>query len=788
MTLLLAKFNNKLININDYGNEMKGNIHCNCCDEIMIAKKGNRKIHHFAHKTKINCDEWYHTHKTEWHLLWQNICKDKYKEFVIKKDDVKHIADIYDETNNRIIEIQHSQISDNDISKREEFYDNMVWIIDLIDKCKISIIFVNCVIVHSSKTDCFSMNKPVFFDTQYGILKLLAPMNTGYCVCEFVDIKIFLETYFALILCDTVTNTTTKIKTNHKEKINMATSLEINYKKTEKNMIFEGLDFNDKKLRGKYSLENNSGILEHLGFVCNTKEKKWKIDNAMIRFSTKDVIAMKKIDNEINSIINDICLEYDENKLKEILKCQNKNKVIEKIFVILQSNVPIHSATCCENYCKIASYILNISKIDIGEQKRKILATILEEKCKDFKNFKTQIEHKRTNIVEKCAIDILLCGGYYNNNCNISNIIINSSVKYGIDKIFDFNLKLLETINKDGVLSEYKDIFIKYLEENTTEKILEYDGRNLEENTTEKILEYDSRNLESECDTHNNCKIELCESDCESNCESECESEHKLLKCKKCNGDLSQSVYVDITADICYNCCPKNNPNILILEDDIDHEKNGNRWIYILKKENSFVKIGITNLLYKKLGNNNCTLVAIYKTNIMNQFVNYNRLTTKNNNNFVLKNLEKFGNNYALEKSDGLYGVINSLMLNNKNIWKNTSINGREYEPNKEYISNDSYMRNLPLCKCGYPCDIKKDNNKNCLFFRCAKKNMWDSLKQFNVDMSACNFYKVYDKDRIILNENLKSDKKVINNITCDIFRNVVDDEEDEKPKKISKK
>lgn len=320
MTLLLAKFDNKLININDYKIEMKGKIHCNCCDEILTAKKGETKIHHFAHKSKENCDEWYHKHKTEWHLLWQNICDDNFKEFVIKNNDVKHIADIYDKKNKTVIEIQHSSISYSDIKKRELFYGNMIWIMDLIDKCKVSVICQNCVIIHANKTNCFNMEKPVFFDTQYGILKLLTPLNTGYCVCEIMDTKIFLDMYFSYVLCDVVDDAVKKIKTNHKEKINDVQSLEINYKKIKDVIVFEGIDFNNKKLKGKYSLENNSGILDHLGFVCHPKEQRWKISNKLLRPNEKDMT-----DDKHDAIINDIYSCYDEHKLEKILSSQYKN-------------------------------------------------------------------------------------------------------------------------------------------------------------------------------------------------------------------------------------------------------------------------------------------------------------------------------------------------------------------------------------------------------------------------------------------------------------------------------
>jgi hypothetical protein len=46
------------------------------------------------------------------------------------KDGVKHIADIFNSDKNLVIEIQHSNITPVKIKEREDFYDNMIWLID----------------------------------------------------------------------------------------------------------------------------------------------------------------------------------------------------------------------------------------------------------------------------------------------------------------------------------------------------------------------------------------------------------------------------------------------------------------------------------------------------------------------------------------------------------------------------------------------------------------------------------------------------------------------------------
>ena len=66
-------------------------------------------------------------------------------------------------------------------------------------------------------------------------------------------------------------------------------------------------------------------------------------------------------------------------------------------------------------------------------------------------------------------------------------------------------------------------------------------------------------------------------------------------------------------------------------------------------------------------------------------------------------------------------------------------------------ISNP-LVNNLPLCKCGIPCDISKKDKTNNLYFRCAKKNMWDESKElFEITEEACNFYMEYTFDKKLI-------------------------------------
>lgn len=103
---------------------------CQSCGAEMIAKCGEFKINHWAHKKIRQCDIWWET-ETEWHREWKGNFPSKWQE-VIQFDSFtneKHIADIRTD-NGLVIEFQHSHINPVERRQREDFYKNMIWIVD----------------------------------------------------------------------------------------------------------------------------------------------------------------------------------------------------------------------------------------------------------------------------------------------------------------------------------------------------------------------------------------------------------------------------------------------------------------------------------------------------------------------------------------------------------------------------------------------------------------------------------------------------------------------------------
>ena len=103
---------------------------CECCESEMIAKCGNRRIKHWAHKSKVRCDPW-REGETDWHKMWKNLFCPDWQEIVHKDPATgeKHIADIKTDKG-FVIELQHSPIKPDEIKSREGFYKNMVWVVD----------------------------------------------------------------------------------------------------------------------------------------------------------------------------------------------------------------------------------------------------------------------------------------------------------------------------------------------------------------------------------------------------------------------------------------------------------------------------------------------------------------------------------------------------------------------------------------------------------------------------------------------------------------------------------
>ncbi len=194
------------------------------------------------------------------------------------------------------------------------------------------------------------------------------------------------------------------------------------------------------------------------------------------------------------------------------------------------------------------------------------------------------------------------------------------------------------------------------------------------------------------------------------------------------------------------------------------------RWVYILQCEDGYLYVGQTSRLYRRFwehqaglgGLNTCVfipeqIVAIYKVDTIGKFIDYNNYVNKiidgiwheRYKGFKLRAFDDIFDEYQYDILEAENNITECLMIHNKKTWY--KIRGGKYTRfDIEYsLPVNDYIKQLPLCKCGLPCDIKKNEDKNYLFFRCAKKNMWNKFKEdFEIDEEPCNFFMEYTKDK----------------------------------------
>lgn len=103
---------------------------CPGCGEAVTAKCGAQRVWHWAHKGRLTCDPWWEP-ETPWHRNWKNKFPVSWQEIALRDKETTelHIADVRT-PHGLVMEFQHSAIDPAERIAREEFYVNMVWIVD----------------------------------------------------------------------------------------------------------------------------------------------------------------------------------------------------------------------------------------------------------------------------------------------------------------------------------------------------------------------------------------------------------------------------------------------------------------------------------------------------------------------------------------------------------------------------------------------------------------------------------------------------------------------------------
>lgn len=155
---------------------------CVYCQSDTIAKCGQVRIWHWAHKRKVSCDPWWEN-ETEWHRAWKNHFPKEWQEYIHTDfaTGEKHIADIKT-VSELVIEFQHSAIRPAEVQSREKFYKNMVWVIngtrlkndyprfrkgfDALRPLKIAGIFLSLVPAECFPASWLNSSVPIYLDFQ----------------------------------------------------------------------------------------------------------------------------------------------------------------------------------------------------------------------------------------------------------------------------------------------------------------------------------------------------------------------------------------------------------------------------------------------------------------------------------------------------------------------------------------------------------------------------------------------------------------------------------------------
>ena len=181
----------KFAMVNGARNEAKKGLSglCPSCGNCVIPKCGEKKLHHWSHKGKLECDPW-RENETEWHRTWKGHFPKECQE-VVHRDELtgeKHIADVKTDTGT-ILEFQHSPIQTEERKSRNDFYKQIVWIVDgkrlQRDEAKFAVAYDSGLSlglvkrVHANKSSLIlewsGMSVPAFFDFGQSVLWLLIP-------------------------------------------------------------------------------------------------------------------------------------------------------------------------------------------------------------------------------------------------------------------------------------------------------------------------------------------------------------------------------------------------------------------------------------------------------------------------------------------------------------------------------------------------------------------------------------------------------------------------------------
>ena len=102
---------------------------CDGCGSALVAKCGEVRVWHWAHRGRRSCDLWCEN-ETEWHRSWRARFPDDWQEVLHHAaDGERHRADVKT-AHGWALEFQRSFIKPEERRSREAFYAKLMWVVD----------------------------------------------------------------------------------------------------------------------------------------------------------------------------------------------------------------------------------------------------------------------------------------------------------------------------------------------------------------------------------------------------------------------------------------------------------------------------------------------------------------------------------------------------------------------------------------------------------------------------------------------------------------------------------
>lgn len=206
MSIIIAYFQDQRIHIQDYQDTIhKGNITCPL-GHAVVAKRGNVKKHHYAHKNSEEGLQSCSKGLGSWHRAMQDRIKPEYLEIRFFYHQKLHIADVYTPAG-IVVEYQSSIVPPTLIHEREEYYaryaKDIVWVFNC-QKCDIEVEKqegdIICFRWIKGSMFMFASKKKRFLDFgKRGFIEILASKKKK-CIGRLWTFQQFDETYLHDVL------------------------------------------------------------------------------------------------------------------------------------------------------------------------------------------------------------------------------------------------------------------------------------------------------------------------------------------------------------------------------------------------------------------------------------------------------------------------------------------------------------------------------------------------------------------------------------------------------------